>query len=72
MRSYEYVYLACTGTVQRPVVWLYMHLYGIFLAAASFALNMAGLYDLQKLAGKSATVVAGVNVKAVLSSTEKV
>ena len=69
MRSYEYVYLACTGTVQRPVVWLYHALVWNLLGCS---LNMAGLYDLQKLAGKSATVVAGVNVKAVLSSTEKV
>ena len=28
-----------------------IHLYGIFLAAVSFALDMASLHDLQKLAG---------------------
>ena len=50
------------------------HLYGIFLAAF-FALDIASLHDLQKLAGKSAVhVVAGVVsiLKHVLSSTEKV
>ena len=41
-----------------------IHLYGIFLAAASFALDMASLHDSQKLAGTSANIVAGVNVKA--------
>ena len=41
-----------------------IHLYGIFLAAASFALDMVSLHDLQKLAGKSDSVVAGVKVEA--------
>ena len=49
-----------------------IYLYGTFLAAASFALDMASLHDLQKLARKSDSVVAGVISKHVLSSTEKV
>ena len=44
-------YLACTGTVQRPVVWLYHTLVWNLLSAASFALDIASLHDLQKLAG---------------------
>ena len=43
---------------------LYHTLVWNLLGCASFALNMASLHDSQKLAGKSADIVAGVNVKA--------
>ena len=42
-------YLACSCRDQS--YGFTIHLYGIFFSAASFALDIASLHDLQKLAG---------------------
>ena len=49
MRSCEYV-LSCAQCRDQSYGFT-IHLYGIFFSAASFALDIASLHDLQKLAG---------------------
>ena len=71
MRSCKYVYLACTGTETSRMALPYTCM-EIFLAAASFALGMESLHDLQKLAEKSAVSLLVSMSKHDLSSTEKV
>jgi hypothetical protein len=57
-------YLACTGTVQRPVVWLYHTLVWNLLFCRFFCLGHSKPTRFAEIGGIVSSVVAGVNLKA--------
>ena len=63
MRSCEYVYLACTGTVYGPIVWLYHTLVWNLLLRSFLNPGQSKSTRFAEAGGKVSCVVGDVNFK---------